>query len=467
MSQTESEQLFGTETTDRSGDDHVVIRTYGLKRYYPITGGPLKRKIGDVKAVDSVDITVPRGETFGLVGESGCGKSTLARMLVGLDEPTHGTIYYDVPGDDAEAVDRLESMPADERSATDRDELDELRSKYAIGEMTKDRAAQYRQNVQFVFQSPRSSLNPRQLIKDIVTRPLKRHTDLGVDDRMERVVELLEVVGLGEDFLYRYPHMLSGGQCQRVAIARAIAMNPEFIVLDEPTSALDVSVQAQILTLLEDLQDELGLTYLFITHDLGVIRHVADQTAVMYLGRIAELSPTGEMFADPKHPYTEALLSSSPAVNAEERVIIEGDVPNPENPPTGCRFHTRCHKAEVNCGWSGRDLLSLVEVNAETNATVDELLTFLDDTEFDGFDATFEFERGTDMDEVTALLTGDVESFREQKPVLFDAIDDISVDDRIVEIQFRTVTPPELQTVSKDREVSCILYDAEAAAGQQ
>ncbi|MFC7028998.1 ABC transporter ATP-binding protein [Halomicroarcula sp. GCM10025710] len=362
----------------------------GVKKYYPVTGGVLQRKISEVKAVDNVDIRIRRGEIQGVVGESGCGKSTLARVLVNLNAPTGGNIYFDVPEETADEISDLESTPEGERSQEEKNRLKELRKEYEINTISGKRAKHYRQNTQFVFQNPNSSLNPRKLIRQTVEQPLKVHTDMSAEEREDRIADLLEKVGLGADFLYRYPHQLSGGQKQRVAIARAIATNPDFVVLDEPTSALDVSVQAQILNLLQDLQADLGLTYLFITHDLGVIRHMATDIAVMYLGKIVENASRAELFSDPQHPYTEALISSSPAIemDREERIRLRGDVPDPQDRPRGCFFHTRCHKAESFCGWSGTDVLSIVQANVTKDPFVEELNDTLEDTEFDGYEAS-------------------------------------------------------------------------------
>jgi peptide/nickel transport system ATP-binding protein len=296
-----------------------LVRTENLTKYYSTEEGFLDRFIGeskDVKAVDGVDIEVHEGETLGLVGESGCGKSSLGRTLLQLEEPTAGSAYY--------------------RDGNTDVDLTELSS----GEMRE-----YRTDLQFIFQNPFASLNPRLTIADIIGEPLDVHGIASGRARRDRIEELLDLVGMQPSHASRYPHEFSGGQRQRIGIARALAVDPDFIVCDEPVSALDVSVQAQILNLLMDLQEELGLSYLFIAHDLSVVEHVADRIAVMYLGNIVEVGTPEEIFEEPHHPYTEALLSAIPEPDPlweSDRVILKGTVPSPMDPPSGCTFHTRC-----------------------------------------------------------------------------------------------------------------------------
>ena len=297
-----------------------LIEVENLKKYYPVTAGLLSRHVADVKAVDGVSFSINEGETLGLVGESGCGKSSLGRTLLRLEEPTAGRVLY--KGDDI--------------TIWDRRQLKGLRKE-----------------AQMIFQDPQSSLDPRMTIGDSIGEALLIHGIGDEKERLEMVVELLKRVGLEPEHVSRYPHELSGGQKQRTGIARALAVNPRIIVADEPVSALDVSVQAQILNLIMDLQRELGLAYLFIAHDLAVIGQVSDRIAVMYLGQIIELASRSELFEHPLHPYTEALLSAILLPNPHqkrEKISLSGEVPSPVEPPLGCRFHTRCPKAMKRCG---------------------------------------------------------------------------------------------------------------------
>jgi oligopeptide transport system ATP-binding protein len=291
-----------------------LVRVRGLKKHYPVRRGLLRRQVGTIQAVDGLTFDIHEGETLGLVGESGCGKSTTGRALLQLVKPTGGEVRFQ----DAE-----------------------------LTALSSGALRRVRRHMQMIFQDPYASLNPRQSVGSIVGEPLDVH-GLGTRaERRARVQELLALVGLNREFVDRYPHQFSGGQRQRIGIARALATNPRFIVADEPISALDVSIQAQVVNLLNDLKAQLGLTYLFIAHDLAMVRHISDRVAVMYLGRIVELASRDELFARPLHPYTQALLSAIPVPDPDlearrRRVVLEGDVPSPANPPAGCRFHTRC-----------------------------------------------------------------------------------------------------------------------------
>ncbi|WP_404349617.1 dipeptide ABC transporter ATP-binding protein [Phycicoccus jejuensis] len=300
----------------------VVLSANNLVKHYPIKKGVLRRTVGHVKAVDGVSFDLHKGETLGIVGESGCGKSTLGRLLMRLEEPTAGTVQFE--GQDWSGASARETR-------------------------------RLRRNIQIVFQDPYTSLNPRMTVGDIIGEPLEIHPDVvPKGGRRQRVQELLDLVGLNPEHINRYPHQFSGGQRQRIGIARGIALNPKVLICDEPVSALDVSVQAQVVNLMEKLQDELGLAYVFIAHDLSVVRHISDRVGVMYLGRMAELGEEDEVYSRPTHPYTQALLSAVPVPDPtlrgkREQIVLVGDVPSPANPPSGCRFHTRCWKAQDVC----------------------------------------------------------------------------------------------------------------------
>ncbi|MGB3025113.1 ABC transporter ATP-binding protein [Paradevosia shaoguanensis] len=299
--------------------DNTLLKVANLKKYFPIRGGVLGRVVRDVKAINDVSFTVARGEVVGLVGESGSGKTTVGRTVLRLDEPTSGTIDFD---------------------GTD------------IGLLPKQEMRRFRKRMQIVFQDPYASLNPREKIRTVLGHALAVHKIGTPADREDRIVTLLEQVGLTGDYLDRFPHEFSGGQRQRIGIARALAVEPDFIVADEPVSALDVSIQAQVVNLLDDLRAKFNLTMLFIAHDLAVVEHISDRVIVMYLGRIMEIAPTRALYRAPNHPYTKALLSAvpSPDITArKERVILKGDIPSPINPPSGCVFRTRCPMAIADC----------------------------------------------------------------------------------------------------------------------
>ncbi|ASS74140.1 peptide ABC transporter substrate-binding protein [Tumebacillus algifaecis] len=297
----------------------ALLEVKGLKKYFPIRDGVLSKVQSHVKAVDDVSFVVQEGETLGIVGESGCGKSTTGRAIMRLSEPTAGEVWFQGQN---------------------------------LIELKDDAMRKMRRDLQIVFQDPFASLNPRMTVGAILEEPLKIHGLASAAERKERVLEILKIVGLTEQHASYYPHQFSGGQRQRIGIARALITKPKLVIADEPVSALDVSIQSQILNLMKDLQEQFGLTYLFISHDLSVVRHISDRVGVMYLGRLVELAPKGLMYANPLHPYTRALMSAVPSPNPREkreRIILTGDVPSPANPPTGCAFHTRCPVAIESC----------------------------------------------------------------------------------------------------------------------
>ncbi len=312
-----------TENTNKvKGETSTLLELQDMKKYFPIKAGLLQKTVGNVKAVDGITLKVKKGETIGIVGESGCGKSTAGRTIIRLYEPTEGKILF--KGKDITHMSE-----------------NELRKSV-------------RKDIQMIFQDPFATLNPRKTLRSIIKEPLNTHNLYGKNERDDKVRELLETVGLNSSFINRYPHEFSGGQRQRIGIARALALKPDLIIADEAVSALDVSIQAQIINLMQDLQQDFGLTYIFISHDLSVVRHISDRVAVLYLGKMMELANKEDLYANPLHPYTQALLSAVPVPRGKgavkrERIVLKGELPSPSNPPVGCVFHTRCPAATEIC----------------------------------------------------------------------------------------------------------------------
>lgn len=314
-------------------EDNALVAVKNVKKYFPIKGGILKRTVGHLKAVDDVSFSIRKGETLGIVGESGSGKSTLGRVILRLLDPTEGSISFN--GTDISNLKRRDIRP-------------------------------HRRDMQIVFQDPFASLNSKMSVAELIEEPLLIQTSLSKSERKAKAIEIIEKVGLRAEDRQKYPHEFSGGQRQRISIARALIINPKFVICDEPVSALDVSIQAQVLNLMKDLQDDLGLTYLFIAHDLSVVKHISDRVAVMYLGRIVEIAPKKPLYNNPLHPYTQALLTSVPVIDIEqnptvkrEKVKLTGDLPNPANPPSGCTFRTRCPMAHDRCSLERPELTEI------------------------------------------------------------------------------------------------------------
>ena len=413
--------------SQKNYSDDLILSVEEVKKHYPIREGALQRIVGSVRAVDGVSLQLKRGKTVGIVGESGCGKTTLGRLISGLNDPTSGGVLYG--GEEKfNRIDELKNIP--------------LRN--------------FRRNCQMVFQDSFASLNPRHLVADIVGRPLKVYKEATGADLLNRVVTLLEQVGLGREHLYRYPHQFSGGQRQRISIARAIALNPEIIVLDEPTSALDVSVQAQILNLLSDIQKARNLAYIFITHDLNVVRHMADDIVVMYLGKVVEAGSTEDIFEAPHHPYTKALISAKPDLdkaNSENAIGLEGLIPDPARPPQGCRFHTRCVMATPDCGWEVDDVIRWLE---DTPGMFEELVGVERKSEFSAV-LTFSSEGAA------ANLIASARS--EKLPLAMrQSFIKLNLNNEKVELAFKEVKEVALKSLGH-RQSACVLSPEEVSKG--
>lgn len=427
----------------------VILAVRGAKKHFPIREGALQRVVGQVRAVDGVSFDIMRGQTLGLVGESGCGKTTLGRCVSGLSNLSGGSVYFDVPAAKLAELDRILAVPEAERTEADRLTFQRIEAAHRIDQLSADEYARFRRNCQVVFQDAFASLNPRHLVIDLVGRPLKVHGVASGAELTERVVALLEQVGLGRQHLYRYPHQFSGGQRQRISIARALALDPDLIVLDEPTSALDVSVQAQILNLLSDLQAKRNLAYLFVTHDLSVVRHMADRIVVMYLGRVAEAGSTETLFEKAEHPYTRALMAAKPDLSTSRDApmqALEGAIPDPARPPQGCCFHTRCAVATAACGWEVDDVVRWLEDRDglfDTLSAVNRAGPFAAELGFADAQSAHALVAALQSDAVPAAMRA--------------ALQEATVKDTSVHLRFQEVAPVTLSQRGPGHVAACIL----------
>ena len=459
--------------TNMSTSDARIIHGTGLKVYFPIKTGKFFAKALYVHAVDDVDFSIKRGEVVGLVGESGCGKTTLGRLVLRLIEPTAGELFFETEEDVVrkylQLLDDIEHNPARNKQDTRLKELATIEKKHSVFKFNRKEMKNYRRNTHIVFQDPNSSLDPRLLIKDIVAEPLKAHHYGSKSKIYERAVSLLAACGLEAQYVNRFPHELSGGQRQRVAIARALAMSPKLVVLDEPTSALDVSVQAQVLNLLKELKKEFSLSFLFISHHLIVVRHMAETMMVMYAGEIVESGKTEEVFTEPLHPYTKALLSAVPIPDPKtkrERIILEGEVPNLIVPPRGCRFHPRCPSAFETCGWSPEEVReSFTSVlQSGRHPTLSNLPTVATGAEID--ELTFDLKMSgnlseNDLQEIRRVIEMEISQGNRALKAVKDIEVGRSSEGSTITVKLHAFKAPKLGLVKGEHMVACHLYTAQ------
>lgn len=463
-----------------SDEKRVILYVSRLKKYFKIDTKLMAEK-KSVKAVDNVTFYLREGETLGVVGETGCGKTTLGRTILRLTDATSGNVYFNLEPELMNEIMRTEEKIREledlrKPNEEERHELEDLRrkandfrKKYSLTKLSDRELKKYRFNMQPIFQDPFSSLDPRKLVKDIISEPMRYLSDMNQDQMFQRMKELIEEIGLSEDHLYRFPHEFSGGQRQRLGIARAISIEPKLLVLDEPTSALDVSVQAQILNLLRDIQKKKNMSFLFITHHLNVVKLMSDRVAVMYLGQLVELTDTETLFSNMLHPYTKALLSAIPTMDKSmhtRRIILEGEIPSPANPPKGCYFHPRCQSAIKECGWSPSDMAApFREMLMPYNNKEAAFLPTISEIELDEGNNEFfvKLEAVQNQQETLQLVKSLIEKeSRKKNGVRFTAIESVDFSDSAT-LRVRMIKPrtPKLREVKKEHFVSCLLYEDE------
>lgn len=461
-----------------------ILYVSHLKKYFTVGRGIRKTKT--VKAVDDITFSIMRGETLGIVGETGCGKTTVGRTLLQLTNSNGGDVYFNLPNDIMEDIIKTDDQyhkllemkesnaPVETELQSLEQKIAEYRKKYSVTNMNRRELNGFRKKAQPVFQDPFGSLDPRKLVKDIIAEPMRALTAWSSEEIVKKEKKLMREIGLSEDHLRRFPHEFSGGQRQRIGIARAISIDPDLLVLDEPTSALDVSIQAQILNILRDLQEQHELTYIFISHHLHVIRMMSNHVAVMYLGKIVELAPTETLFSHTLHPYTKALLMSIPSQDPDikrEQTTLEGDIPSPSNPPTGCYFHTRCPEAMETCGWSPRDMGDSISRLFNKYVEGEELnLPFLLNVGLnqENMEVNLQFEEDLDEGHLSVIKEKIREKSVEKNGVRFRAISDVELGagKNEVRLKMKPYLTPKLREIKSGHFVSCLLYDGETEGKQ-